>query len=232
MSSERYLHNSSDFINLGIFRNFPKPNAKMKIFYLISFLLFISCKQNENRSKEINQNSQVLDSIISDKNFIIGKKYEALSLNYNGKPLNIIGEKTDSLKNTNFSFRGDPNLEFREYFGIISDCLSMDDNFQINLDENNSINGILFFSSITNNKQIFTFSGHWTIDSDINKETKEIITDSITKKLFPKLKDKLKIEDGWIYKIETKDFVETFEIVAPKEGKSLFWNLNYEVILK
>lgn len=204
----------------------------MKILYIILFFLFFSCQQNENYSNGINYNNKVLDSIISDKNYIIGKKYEPLSLNYNGKPLNIIGEKTESLKNAIFSFRGDPDLEFKEYFGIISDYLSIDDNLQINLGENNSINGIVFFSSITNNKQIFTFSGHWTIDSEINKGTKKTITDSITKKLFPKLKDKLKIEDGWNYKIESKDFVETFEVVAPKGDKSFFWNLNYEVTLK
>ncbi|GEM_PF-4165631 len=204
----------------------------MKIHYLILFLLFFSCKQNESQTNRLNQNDKVLDSIITKKNFVINKKYESLSLNYRGKPLKIIGEKTDSLKNSNFSFRGDPNLEYQDYFETISDCLSMDDNLQINFDENNSVNGIVHFSSINKNKQIFTFSGNWTIDSDINNSTKEIITDSITQKLFPKLKGKLKIEDGWKYKIESKDFVETFEVIAPKRDKSFFWNLNYEVNLK
>lgn len=204
----------------------------MKILYLILFIILISCNQNRNQTGGLDKNDKILDSIIAGKNYVVDKKYEPLSLNYKGKPLSIIGENSDSLKNTNFSFRGDPNLEFQEYFGLISDCLSMDDNLQIQLDENNSINGIVFFSSFKNNKQIFTFSGNWIIDSEINEETKQIISDSITKKLFPKLKGKINIEDGWNYKIVSKDFIENFEIVAPKEDKSFFWNLEYNVTLK
>jgi len=173
-----------------------------------------------------------LDSILQSKKYIIGKKYEPLSLHYKGSPLIIIGENADSLKSTEFSFRGDPSLEFQDYFGLISDCLSMDDNLQIQLDDYGSINGIVFFSVIVKNREIFKFSGNWTIDTEVNGSTEKIIADSITKKLFPKLENKLKIEDGWRYKIESKDFIETFKIEAPKEDKTLFWHLDYNVTLK
>jgi|SRR5690554_1860829 len=205
------------------------------ITLLILALALQSCgdKAQKNVPEYNNRyNGGVLDSILQNKNYISGKKYEPLSLHYQGKPLAIIGKNADTLKATDFSFRGDPNLEFQGYFGLISDCLSMDNNLQIAMDDNQSINGIIFFSVIEKNREIFTFSGSWTIDTEVNSSTKKMIADSITTKLFPKLKNKLKIEDGWNYSIESNDFIETFEIIAPKENNVFFWHLSYDVDLK
>lgn len=211
----------------------------MKNILLIFILIFISCKhpkknvsfQRENAKEKV----QMLDSILKSKHYVIGKKYEPLSLHYKGKPFQIIGNILDSLEKTDFIFNFDPNGDFDKFYGIVTDYFTMDENLQIKWSDIQFpplMSGIAFFSAIHKRKEIFTLRASWLILTDVDDSTKPIIIDNVTKKIFPILKNKLKIENGWTYQIKSKDYVEKFEVTSPEYSNSHYWQLEYWVTIR
>lgn len=184
---------------------------------------------NDADTKQITELTIKVDSVLISENFEREKKYEPISLNYNGKPILSPGEKIQNLDST-FSFRYDPNGKYWDKFNLIKDYLSLDDNLSIELTQG-SINGILFFSYDQIENQIFNISGNWTIDAEITQKSEGEIIEQITERLFPILKDKLKFREGWKFINEKENYIEYFLVNPPKEN-GFWWTMNYEVKMK
>ena len=58
----------------------------------------------------------------------------------------------------------------------------------------------------------------------------QVAIDSITKQLFPILKDRIQLENDWTFKLESDNQIEKFKVTQRENDKG--WNLNYEVKLK
>jgi hypothetical protein len=173
------------------------------------------------------------DSIVKLTNFDTLKIYSSpVCLQYKGRPLLTIGQNISAL-DTGLSFRPDPNLDYWQYWPDITDYLSGDDFYWVRL-KTGSLNGMIYFST-DKKKRIFTLSGSWLFDIDINTDTKNLVLDAITTNLFPCIKGQLDFDKKLKTKIEHADFTETFELVPPDttQGRTYNeWDLEYEVILK
>src|SRR5690606_19616592 len=118
----------------------------MKIQTIIVFqIILFSCGQKKIENKNAFDNLSKLDSIFNAENFQPETSYTPISLYYKSNPLLIPGQKTEDLPD-NLSYRPDPNSDYQDYFDLIIDYLSLDDNFSIEL-SSGSINGIIFFSA-------------------------------------------------------------------------------------
>ena len=174
------------------------------------------------------RNQIVLDSIYAVEKFDSTRVYKPLSLNYKGNPILKIGQKTIELDSA-LSYRMDPNMDYQGYENLITDYLSTDDNLSIELGDYSSLNGIVFFSTDRKSKRIFNVSGSWYFD--LQKDNMEqVAIDSITKQLFPILKDRIQLENDWTFKLESDNQIEKFKVTQRENDKG--WNLNYEVKLK
>lgn len=221
---KRFLRNKA--INQTVYFNI-KPRI---ITYLIILILVVCCKQNDGRTTEIktDRNQIVLDSIYSAKKFDRLRNYRPLSLNFKGKPILRIGQKTSDLDST-LSYRMDPNLDYRGYESLITDYLTIDSDLSIDLGNYSSLNGIVFFSADRKSKRIFNVSASWYFD--LNQENKEhAAIDSITKQIFPILRNKIQLRRDWSYEFESENQIEIFKVRQRETDKG--WNLNYEVKLK
>lgn len=194
--------------------------------------MLIGCQEFKTQFDEMRQqrlNEIQLDSILEAVHFESTIAYETLSLQYQNQALLSIGQEVNPLREK-LSFRSDPNGIYQDDFSIIRDYLSLDDNLSFDLQEG-SINGILFFSVEQKLEQIFSFSGHWTIDLEINNNNEQKIIKHISTHLFPVLKKHLKFEANWQYQVDKTAFVEHFSLTPPK-GKGFWWTLHYNVELK
>ncbi len=204
---------------------------KTNILTYLTILIFgVSCKQTDRKidKNKTNQNQIVLDSIYRAEKFDSTITYKPLILNYKGKSIFTIGQKTTEIDST-LSYRMDPNMDYQGYENIITDYLSTDDNLSIQLGNYSSLNGIAFFSADRKSKRIFNVSANWYFD--LQKENmKQVAIDSITKHLFPILKDKLQLKNDWTYELESENQIEKFKVIQRENDKG--WNLNYEVKLK
>lgn len=180
----------------------------------------------KKEKKAVSKNTTNIDSILITKNFKRETVYKPISLNYKGKSLLRPGQKIDSL-NVNLAFQPNANGEFQDIHHLIKDYISLDNNLSIQLKQG-SINGILTFSVDQNEDQIFNISGNWTIDTHITKNSKIEIVDSITKQLFPVLKEKLKFKENWKYENKNDHYTEYFMLNSPDKNR-LFWNLDYQI---
>lgn len=200
------------------------------ITYLTILILVVSCKQNDRKTAEIktDRNQIILDSIYNAEKFDSIRTYKPLSLIYKGNPILRIGQKTSELDST-LSYRMDPNMDYQGYEFLITDYLSTDDNLSIELGNYSSINGIAFFSADRKSKRIFNVSASWYFDlQKVNME--QVAIDSITKRLFPILIDKIQLKNDWTYELETENQIEKFKVTQRENDKG--WNMNYEVKLK
>ncbi len=200
--------------------------------YILAILFLNSCGyfKNQKNDSEISSDMETrIDSILNSENFDRKIFYEPISLNFKGKAILRPGQKLDAL-DTTLSFRYDPNGGFWDKFNLIEDHLSLDDNLSIELKEG-SINGIFFFSSDQQEKQIFNIAGNWTIATEVSDENEDQIIEQITGKLFPCLKGKIVFEENWKYENKKRDFVEHFKLKSPKEN-GYSWTMDYEVKMK
>lgn len=200
------------------------------VTYLAILILGVSCKQIGQKNTEIKADriKIVLDSIFIAEKFDSTKTYHPLSLHYKGKSIFSIGQKTTEIDST-LSYRMDPNMDYQDFESIITDYLTTDDNLSIELGNYSSLNGIGFFSTHRISKRIFNVSASWYLD--LQKENMEqVAIDSITKRFFPILKDKIELKNGWSYKLELESQIEIFKITQENNEKG--WNLDYEVKLK
>ena len=198
--------------------------------YLTILILVVSCKQNDRKTakNKIEQNQIILDSIYNAEKFDSRRIYKPLSLIYKGKPILRIGQETSELDST-LSYRMDPNMDYQGYEYLITDYLTTDDNLSIELGNHSSLNGIAFFSADRKSNQIFNVSASWYFD--LNQENMEqIAIDSITKRIFPILKDKIQLKNNWNYEFESESQIEKFKLIQRETDNG--WNLNYEVELK
>lgn len=204
-----------------------KPNI---LITLIILIFVISCKPADRKLAEnkSDRNRIVLDSIFHVEKFDGEKKYQPLSLKYKGNSILKIGQKTTELDST-FSYRADFNMNYQGFENIITDYLSTDDNLSVELGDFSSLNGIAFFSADRKSKRIFNVSGNWYFD--LNKENiEQVAIDSITKRIFPILKNKIQLKNDWSYEFESENQIEKFRVTQRETEKD--WVLNYEVVLK
>lgn len=204
----------------------------MKIQTIIAFQIILfscGCGQKKIENKNALDNLSKLDSIFNVENFQPETSYTPISLYYKSNPLLIPGQKTEDLPD-NLSYRPDPNSDYQDYFDLIIDYLSLDDNFSIEL-SSGSINGIIFFSADRIEKRIFNIRGHWTIDKDIDNDSINEINQAICDRLFPKLKGKIEFNDDWNYSINHQNLSEIFKLKAPVKNGGR-WTLSYSVELK
>jgi hypothetical protein len=210
---------------------------KSSLFFLILIpIILAGCN---NRQKQINtwnrriteyknQNAKTLDSIFSAEKFNREIKYTPLSLIYYGKPIFSIGQKISEI-DSNLSYRMDPNMNYQGYEYIVSDFLSTDNHLSINLGNYSSINGIAYFSADKEFNQLFSVSGNWYFDLH-EDNLHEAAIDSITNRLFPILKGRIKLESNWKYDHLTKNQIEHWTISVVNEFGGL--TLHYDVELK
>lgn len=193
-------------------------------------MLVFSCKQVNKKIADIKieQSKIVLDSIFEAEKFNPKLDYKPLSLIYKGKPIFSIGETTKAI-DPNLSYRPDPNANYQNYFFVVKDFLSMDDDLSIELVDNSSINGIIFFSADQKEDRLFNVAGCWTFDLQ-NDSINKIALDSLSNKLFPILKNKIEFNDDWTFNNETQNLIEKWYIT--KESVLKLWSLNYKVELK
>lgn len=190
----------------------------------------VSCSQAPKNfiTSKYDLNQVILDSIFIAENFNPSINYAPLSLFYRGNSIFHIGQSTSKL-DSNLSFRPDPNYTYQNYFFVVKDYLSLDDSLSIELGNYSSINGIIFFSADQKHGRIFNVAGSWTLDL-IDENMDPLAVKAISNKLFPVLKDKIKLENNWTYDIETPHQIEHWDV---KKGEVLKkWLLNYEVQLK
>lgn len=153
--------------------------------------------------------------------------YQALSLNFNGKPIFSIGQKLTEIDST-LSYQIDPNSGYQDYFPTVKDYMTTEDKLSVHkIGKHSYINGILYFSADQKSQRIFNVSGTWgflSYENGIMEKMKIWLTEN----LFPKLKNKFEFKDNWNYKIENQNQIEHFELNKNKDS----WILNYEVELK
>jgi hypothetical protein len=207
-----------------------------QIYLILLSTLLIGCNYKE---KQINtwkrrtaeyetQRTKTLDSIFTAEKFNSKIEYEPLCLCHNGKPIFSIGQKIFEIDST-LSYRMDPNMDYQGYEYIVTDYLTTDDHLSIKLGEYSSINGITFFSADKKYYHLFNVSGSWYFD--LNEDNMEkVAIDSITNRLFPILKGKIKLESSWKYDHQSKNQIEHWTI-STVDGMG-GWNLHYEVELK
>ena len=197
---------------------------------LIVLILGVSCKKTNKRATQlgINKNQVVLDSIYQVEKLDSTSTYQPLSLHYKGKPIFTIGQKTTEIDST-FSYRMDPNMDYQGFENLITDYLSTDNYLHIDLGNNSSLNGIVFFSVDKESKRIFNVSASWYFDLN-QKNMEQAAIDSITKRIFPLLKGKIQLKKNWTYEHKSKFRVEIFSLKQRERDQG--WILNYEVELK
>ena len=200
------------------------------IIYLTILILVVSCKQNDRKTAEnkTDRNQIILDSIYRAEKFDSIRTYKPLSLNYKGNPILRIGQKTSELDST-LSYRMDPNMDYQGYENLITDYLTTDDNLSIELGNFSSLNGIVFFSADRKSKRIFNVSASWYFDLN-DDNIANVAIDSITKILFPIVKDKIELDSTWSYQYKTENQVEHWKLTKGEIMSG--WNLNYNVELK
>lgn len=199
--------------------------------YLLSLFILMGCQEFKTQFDEMKQqrlNEIKLDSILDANHFDTALTYDSISLQHQNQALLSIGQDVNLLRER-LSYRSDPNGSYEDHFPVVTDYLSLDDNLSINLEEG-FINGALFFSVEQVQQQIFTFSGHWTIDVEITNHNEAKIIQQITTHLFPILKGHLKFENDWQHQVDKGNFVEHFNLQAPRD-KGFWWTLNYTIEL-
>lgn len=195
---------------------------------MILLIFGFSCIQKKIVNNELENNNKLLDSILIVEKFASNIDYTPLSLMYHKKPIFYIGQSINTI-DSSLSYRPDPNYDYQDYFHLVKDYLSLDDYLSIRLNENSSINGIIFFSVDQRKNQIFNVAGSWTfdlLDTTLNK----VAIDSVTTHLFPVLKNKLTIKNNWKYKHEKTHQIEKWDLI--KKDRLNSWSLEYNVQLK
>jgi len=75
---------------------------------------------------------------------------------------------------------------------------------------------LIFFSTDQKEDRLFALGGSWTL-AYRDERAHPAAIDSITTKLFPILRDKLKIENNWKYKHETLHQIESWKTTKNQE---------------
>lgn len=199
---------------------------------LIGILIFIGTsmgKRADNKfsKNEIEQKTNIVDSIYQAENLDINSSYKPLSLYFNRKPIFSIGQKLSEIDPT-LTYRIDPNSDYQDYFPTIKDYLTAEDKLSLyKIGKHSYINGIVYFSADQQSERIFNVSGTWGF-SVYDKDVLEEMTNWLIENLFPELENHFDFKENWNYKIEAKNQIEHFNLT--KNNKS--WTLNYEVELK
>ena len=205
----------------------------MKYFLLIFSLgLTIACSDFKFKiAQKSSKNENVLDSILKTENFDTLNVYkEPICLLYKGKPLFRFGENISKI-DTGFSYRFDDNGKFTDYYGIVIDALSFDDEMSLK-QETGTLDGFIFFSREQQNKnRIFAFKGDWYFNMDSTKNALNTALESLTTKLFPCIKGKMDFDSKRKVVIYKTKFDEEFELVSPNENQNK-WVMHYLIRLK
>jgi len=158
------------------------------------------------------------------------KQFDPLSLVVEGRRQTFLGRRIKEVR-SELHIGLDPNGEFSAVPDPVTDYFSMDPRLSLQLNEG-SVNGILFVAALEDGGRIFDVSGSWLFDLDLENEgSVNEARSAIEEKLFPELKDKLRIEPGWEYSIEKDTLSEQFTISLPEAGRP-YASLYYEVRMK
>lgn len=204
------------------------------IIGLLLTLILSNCTSRRSLSDAAigTRNIELRDSIFLAQHFDTSHIYsKPICLLYEQKPLLRIGEKMSGFPRC-FSYRPDPNLEFQDYYGIVTDYLSTSDYFMIE-QKSGSINGILVFAADARDHRIFSLSGSWLFDIDTTRAATIQALDALRSKVFPCLPASTKLLKHRSFKINNGDFTESFNLITPKEDSSAFstYHLQYNVSL-
>jgi len=169
-----------------------------------------------------------LDSILASQNFDPTISYQVpICLHFRGKPLLVIGQNVKQL-DSNFSFRYDPNGEYENYFGIVTDYLSLDDSFSADF-STGALHGSLFFSADSSGR-IFRLDANWGISEEMLDSSGVEIMNYFHVKLFPCLPNIF-----WStreYELKHQHFTEKFTLHRQAEDVCHNWILGYSIELR
>ncbi|WP_210517829.1 hypothetical protein [Hymenobacter terricola] len=200
-------------------------------------LIIASCSHARKQQEAIvsARNIELRDSIFRAQHFDTGYIYsKPVCPLYNKKPLLKIGQRVSELPKE-LGYRFDPNLDFQEYYGVITDYLSLSEYFTITQSKG-SVNGIVLFAADERDNRIFHLKGNWLFDTDTSRAETIAALDSLRKKVFPCLPPAKALLKRRSMKINNGDFTEIFELTTPKEAEkdsSAFqkYDLHYSVSL-
>ena len=184
-------------------------------------LLLASCSHTRKQEEAIisARNIQLRDSIFRAQHFDTSYIYsKPVCLLYNKKPFLKIGQRISELPK-GFGYRFDPNLKFQEYYGVITDYLSLSEYFTIT-QSTGSVNGIVFFAADECDNRIFHLTGNWLFDMDTSRVETIAALDSMRKKVFPCLPSSKTLFSKHLIRIDNGDFTESYELSTPKEAEA------------
>ncbi len=204
---------------------------------LFLMLILASCSQTRKQEEAIAsaRNIELRDSIFRAQHFDTSYIYsKPVCLFYNNKPLLKIGQRVSELPKE-LGYRFDPNLDFQEYSGVITDYLSISEYFTI-AQSTGSVNGIVFFAADGRDNRIFHLKGNWLFDTDTSKAKTIAALDSLRKKVFPYLPPSKTLLKKRSIRINNGDFIESYELSTPKEAEAdssafLNYKLQYSISL-
>lgn len=200
-------------------------------------LILVSCSHSKKQEEAIAsaRNVELRDSIFRAQHFHTKYVYsKPVCLLYNKKPLLKIGQRISALPKE-LGYRFDPNLEFQEHYGIITDYLSISEYFTI-AQSTGSVNGIVFFAADERDNRIFYLTGNWLFATDTSRVETIAALDSLRKRIFPCLPPSNTLFKKRLIEINNGDFTESFALSTPKGAEadsSAFHNysLHYSVSL-
>jgi hypothetical protein len=203
----------------------------MKTLLIIVNILIFSCT---NKSRTSTDNATLLDSIYKIEGFDTAIRYsDPICLQYKERPLLVIGQNINQL-DTTLSFRYDPNGKYQDYYGTITDYLSLDENYSAYLSKG-SIVGALYFSA-DNKGRIFKLEGNWKINAYMLDTSGMEIMAHFQNRYFPCLPYYFKSKGKFEFK--HRNFTEKFNLYPQPDtvdGKYIDperWNLDYTIELK
>lgn len=206
------------------------------IYGIFLIVILASCSQTRKQEEAIAsaRSIELRDSIFRAEHFDTSYIYsKPACLLYNKKPLLKIGQRVSELPKE-FGYRFDPNLDFQEYYGIITDYLSISDYFTIE-QSTGSVNGIVFFAADERDR-IFHLKGNWLFATDTSRAETIAALDSLRKKVFPCLPPSKTLLKKRLIRINNGDFIESYELSTPKEAEAdssafLIYKLQYSISL-
>lgn len=187
------------------------------------FLMLILASCSNSKKQEVAlanaRNIELRDSIFRAQHFDTSYVYSVpVCLLYNKKPLLKIGQKISKLPEE-LGYRPDPNLDFQDYNGVITDYLSLSEYFTIK-QSTGSVNGIVFFAADERDNKIFHLTGNWLFAIDTSKVETIAALDSLRKKIFPCLPPSETLLRKRTIEIDSRGFTESYKLSTPGQSKA------------
>lgn len=195
----------------------------MKYLVIATLFLLFSCNSS---------NVLQLNKILQEENYVSGTSYPALSVYYNNKPISALGLTVTDLRKQGLKIEYlEPKEHFSPNSNLVKKYATVNEDFNILLDNDKLIIGSLNYSAVFYYDEVFKVKGYWNIGTEVTEENKKEIEGIITSKIFPILKDKLTFTKNWSYSRDNSVFTENWSFNAPGEDNVKFWVLSYNVTI-